>query len=168
MRRRVLTTLGLGLTALLTSLALPPSGAVALDDDWRSFLPANALVPFQLQDIRAATYTYHEPEAATAAGYAPVTECVPNMGHHYGKSIADGQDDLVAGEPNLLVYAPLTGGGQELVAVEYASRTPATLFGRAFDPPRDGVPYYTLHVWVWKVNPEGLFHATNPRVRCEN
>ncbi|WP_059010381.1 hypothetical protein [Streptomyces specialis] len=162
MRRRVLTVLGLA-----ALMSLPPTGAVALDDEWASVLSPGALLPFQVQEIRAATYTFHEQEAATAAGYAPVGACVPGSGHHYVRSVAEGQDDLVVGEPNLLVYAPLAGGGQELVAVGYASKTPATLFGQAFEPPGDGRPYHTLHVWAWKVNPDGLLNRTSPRVACD-
>ncbi|WP_326598199.1 hypothetical protein [Streptomyces sp. NBC_01803] len=163
MRRRALTVLG-----LIALLAVPPTGALALDgDDWKSFLPPNALLPFQVREIRAATYPHHDPGQAETAGYAPASACVPGRGVPYVKSIAEGQDDLAVAEPNVLVYAPLTGGGEELVAVGYASKTPASLFGREFDPPSDAVPYHTLRAWVWKVNPAGLLNATNPRVSCD-
>jgi hypothetical protein len=45
------------------------------------------------------------------------------------------------------------------------------LFGRPFDGPmpghEPGMPvHYDLHLWVGEANPDGVFSAWNPRVRC--
>ncbi|MDT0341993.1 hypothetical protein [Streptomyces litchfieldiae] len=143
-------------------LALTPAGALA-DDGWEE----RKALKRELITVKAATANYHDLERAEADGYALATECVPGTGYHYLHEVAAGQEDLAVAEPNLLVYAPLPGGFRQLVAVEYASETPATLFGREFDPPNENVPYYTLHVWLWKWNPDGLFYPTNSRVSCE-
>lgn len=48
-----------------------------------------------------------------------------------------------------------------------------TFAGVAFDPPTDRSavmppgPFYTLHVWLWKENPDGMFAPFNPRVTCD-
>ncbi|WP_461010060.1 hypothetical protein [Streptomyces capparidis] len=128
----------------------------------------NTKTSFQekLNELARATAKYQRLDRALADGYRQVSGCVPGMGYHYGKAPAQGQKDLVVLRPNALVYAPQGQGGRQFVAVEYVSRTPATLFGRAFDPPAPGVPYYTLHVWLWKYNPHGVLNPTNPRVVC--
>ena len=50
---------------------------------------------------------------------------------------------------------------------------PPILMGQLFDymdaPNRFGLPaFYSLHVWAWKFNPEGVFSMWNPRVSCAN
>ena len=46
------------------------------------------------------------------------------------------------------------------------------LFGEMFmstpEPNRFEIPaFYSLHVWLWKANPSGLFAPFNPRVSCD-
>lgn len=139
----------------------------------------------ELAQVRRATAQYHDVAAAEAAGYVVVTheetnepQCVPNMGYHYlltgdlGPAIpGPGQGAPDALEPNILVYAPRPNGSLQLVAVEYASfDVEAELFGRTFDPPAPpntpGPPFATLHAWVWKANPAGMFTGGNPNVSC--
>jgi hypothetical protein len=167
MRIRVRTALR---TALLTAgaaglLALPPAGALA--DEPEPGSGQRTELRDQLAAIKAHTADYHDLAAAEADGYAPASDCVPGMGYHYLAEVAAGQDELEITEPNVLVYAPRPDGGLRLVAVEYASATPATLFGEEFAPPSEDVPFHTLHVWVWERNPDGLFDPTNPRVSCD-
>ncbi|MEX2549894.1 MAG: hypothetical protein WD638_06695, partial [Nitriliruptoraceae bacterium] len=62
-------------------------------------------------------------------------------------------------------------GQLRLVAVEYASWQPASLFGQTFAPPagigEPGPPFYTLHAWIWQGNPDGVFAPFNPNVTCD-
>jgi hypothetical protein len=121
----------------------------------------------QLADVRRVTAKYHDLERAHADGYQPGSPCVPHMGYHYVRSIAADQDELDPTAPNILIYAPRPDGRLRLVAVEYASRAPATLFGRTFDPPGPaGPPFHTLHAWVWQANPDGTFAAHNRNISC--
>ncbi|WP_203336148.1 hypothetical protein [Nocardioides limicola] len=120
----------------------------------------------ELAQVRAATAKYHDVNRAIAAGYELGSPCVPNMGYHYVRGVAADQSELVATDPEILVYAPLPNGKLRLVAVEYASWAPASLFGVQFDPPHGGPPFHTLHAWVWQANPNGVFAAQNPNVRC--
>lgn len=164
MRPRMLAALGLA-----TALALHPVGARATD------VPADpgpggdsgSVSPFRA--VRDATARYQDVATAEADGYVQASACVPLMGSHYVRSVAASQEELEITQPNILVYESQPDGSLRLVAVEYASATPAVLFGRDFDaPPEDAQPYahYTLHLWIWEENPAGLFSAGNPRLTC--
>ena len=103
-----------------------------------------------LAEVRRATAPYPDIDRATADGYAATGGCVPGMGYHYVKSVAGSPPfptevaptELDPTAPGILVYAPRADGRLHLVAVEYASWQPASLFGRQFDPP-GGPPFYT-------------------------
>lgn len=154
MRALILTALT-ATTALLLSL-----GAIAS--------ASTAGTSRELSEVRRTTARYHDQEQARAAGYQPGSPCVPHMGFHYVRSIAASGDELDLTAPNILVYAPQPNGQLKLVAVEYASRSPASLFDRPFEPPtQGGPPFYTLHAWIWQANPDGMFTAHNPRISCE-
>jgi hypothetical protein len=96
--------------------------------------------------------------------------------HMLNSSLLDGT--VQAEQPELRVYEPGAKGKLKLVALEYlvfqsdwAGSQPPTLFGREFDftgePNRYGLPpFYTLHAWIWKPNPSGLFNPWDPRVVC--
>jgi hypothetical protein len=140
--------------------------------------------------VRAATAGYHDLAAAEADGYGLFTDaagiaCIDKpgeggMGVHYvkGSIVTDGAVD--ARTPEALVYEPQPNGRLRLVAVEYVvfqdawdakHDDPPELFGEDFEPMdatnRYGLdPFYELHVWLWKFNPEGLFEDWNPRVFC--
>ncbi len=75
-------------------------------------------------------------------------------------------------EPEVLLYAPDKHGNMKLVAVEYIVidvGQPRPSFG---DYPMDiggtpvPVPHWSLHVWVHKDNPNGVFAPFNPTVAC--
>jgi hypothetical protein len=79
-----------------------------------------------------------------------------------------------------MVYAPARDGRLRLAAVEYvvfqdkweASHDGVpSLYGRDFELVEAGnryglPPFYELHVWLWKPNPNGMFDDWNPRVTC--
>lgn len=158
MCRRMLAALGLA-----TALALHPVGALATD------VSADSGSGSPFLAVKNATAPYQDVATAEADGYVQASECVPLMGSHYVRSVAASQEELDTSQPNILVYESQPDGSLTLVAVEYASATPASLFGHDFDaPPEDGDPYshYTLHLWIWEENPAGLFSAGNPRLTC--
>lgn len=131
----------------------------------------------QLAELRAATAPYHRFEHAVESGYnVDLTGCRENplvggMGHHYGNlELVDG--DLRVTEPEVLLYEPQRNGRMRLVGVEYIatgdeSGPPPTLMGETFVWNTEfGV--WTLHAWVWKHNPSGVFTDWNPTVSCEH
>jgi hypothetical protein len=125
----------------------------------------HASLPLQeLAQAKAAAARYHDIRKAIADGYHDTGIVLPNMGRHFIK------DELVdtkfeADNPELLVY---TSDSTRLLAIEYAqplSDTPPEGFQGDADHwvPFGGV-FWTLHAWVWKDNPDGLFNPTNSRV----
>ena len=84
--------------------------------------------------------------------------------------------------PEAMVYQPIPGHPLRLVAVEYVVFKAAwakthtgrpRLFGQTFmlSPAgnRFGLPaFYSLHAWIWKNNPAGMFEMWNPNVTCPN
>jgi len=149
--------------------------------------PAQA-APDDLAAARAATARYHNAHPgysllSDAAGIA----CIDNpgeggMGIHYVNGALVGDGKVSAATPELVVYEPLAGGRQRLVAAEYVVFQAAwdaqhdeapELFGREFElvqaGNRYGLPaFYELHAWLWQHNPAGMFEDWNPRVTCEH
>lgn len=164
-------------------LASPTGIAIAQQSNEQS---NERVRPSQLvREVRAATKDFRDVNAAVAAGYVSTGHCVtgPNqgaMGVHYinASYLEDGQID--ASRPEILVYAP-TDGQLRLAAVEYfviaeqwdaANEAPPTVGGQLFNyagaPNRlRSPPYYELHVWAWKHNPNGTFVDWNPEVSCD-
>ena len=120
----------------------------------------------QLKLVEDVTKKYRDVEKALKDGYEATDELVPNMGYHYLKPalIDDKVDPL---EPEVIIYEPKSNGDLRLVAVEYISTTPNKLFGVDFDPPV-GIPFYSLHAWIYRNNPDGVFTPFNPKVANVN
>ena len=124
----------------------------------------------ELEKAKRATARYQDVKNAIADGYKDIDVVLPNMGRHYLKeSLLDGAFD--AEHPELLVYREEPGSLSTLVALEYAvplkvsETAPAGFKGDAdtwFADQR--FQLWTLHAWVWKENPEGVFHSTNKQV----
>jgi hypothetical protein len=138
-----------------------------------------------VEEVRRATKPYQDVAAATAAGYALFLGCVTGpqggaMGIHYVNGGLVGDGKLDAQRPEALMYEP-KDGKLELVGVEYIviaadwdanNKTPPTLMGQLFhyntSPNRYGISaFYSLHVWAWRSNPQGIFVDYNPKVSCE-
>ena len=123
---------------------------------------------WELRQARLATARYRNIENAKKDGYSNINVDVPNMGHHFmNMNLIDGRFDIR--KPQILVYNGLDTGHPELVAVEYAvpltDPMPEGFTGSADVWNGDsGFPYWLLHAWVWKFNPDGIFNWTNPRV----
>lgn len=131
---------------------------------------------WELQQVRAATARYRDIKNALKDGYSNINVNVPNMGHHFMKAdLVDGTFDVRY--PEILVYSGLDEGDPQLVAVEYATNytddmgnitpRPEGFTGSAdVWKSRDetGFPFWLVHAWVWKYNPDGVFSWTNPTV----
>jgi len=143
--------------------------------------------PAQLvQDVRKATRQFLDVNHATLAGYGPAFGCVTGpdhgaMGIHYvnGELVGDGKIDKE--HPEALIYEPV-GNARRLVGVEYIvdaatwlannNNVPPSLDGQDFQfvdsPNRFGLnPFFELHVWAWRENPQGAFVDWNNAVTCE-
>jgi len=126
---------------------------------------------WELQQVRAATARYRNIENATNDGYSNIDVNVENMGHHFmNTNLVDGTFDIR--KPEILVYNGLDSGSPELVAVEYAIPITEPL-PEGFTGSADvwngnsGFPFWLVHAWVWKYNPDGVFNWTNPDVELD-
>ena len=146
----------------------------------------------QLARVKSKTSEFRSLHEAKEDGYgqppapAPLHECISSfdnsgaMGFHFiNGALLNGKVD--AGHPPVLVYAPDKDGKLRLAALEYVifkdawdaahpGKTPM-LFGQMFMttgfPNRFGIPaFYSLHVWLFKTNPAGMFAPFNPNVSC--
>ena len=129
---------------------------------------------------------------ADSAGITCIAE--PHMGAmgvHYVKGDLVKNPAIDATSPEALVYAPDRHGRLHLAALEYVviksdwessqpqpgvgswvTPAPPMLFGQHFmltdAPNRYGLPpFYSLHAWIWKDNPAGIFEMWNPSVHCD-
>lgn len=135
-------------------------------------VPANA-EPLPLRDLagaRRATAPYQDFQRALRDGYVDIGVVLPNMGRHLLKeALLDATFD--AERPEILVYMEDLGGRMKLVAVEYAvplnlSATPPAGFPGGADAwfADDRFQLWTLHAWIFRENPDGMFNPTNRRV----
>jgi len=128
-----------------------------------------------LAAARAATAAYHDLESAKSDDFVPVFDCFalpegPAMGFHYVNPERASDGVLDASQPELLIYLPNSFGKMDLVAVEYLlpgdpGDTPPVLYGRQLEY-TPLVASWTLHAWIWRNNPDGMFADFNPSLRC--
>ncbi len=128
--------------------------------------------------VHAATSRFHSTTQAIQAGHLEDTHCVAvpglgGMGHHWANpNLIDPVFDPL--KPEVVLYAPDANGKMKLVAVEYVviniGQPAPTFGGQPFDvggaPPLGATPHWTLHVWLHKANPNGMFTPFNPDVSC--
>ncbi|GGN89986.1 hypothetical protein [Haloarcula pellucida] len=131
----------------------------------------------KLAAVRRATRKYQDVAKAEADGYVTDGHCVAHpqgkgaMGVHYVNFLdANGNpthldNSLDPMNPEVLVYEP-NNGNMNLVAVEWISTEPFTMFGH--ESHEGPGPWYSLHAWLWKANPNGTFANFNPNVDCSN
>lgn len=125
----------------------------------------------QLFEARTASAKYQDINQAFKDGYEDINVVLPNMGYHFMKSrFVDSVFD--AKKPELLVYNKRADGSFELGAVEYAvpisitPNAPPQGFAGSADVWDYNTAFglWTLHAWVWKFNPDGVFSPMNSRV----
>jgi hypothetical protein len=132
-----------------------------------------------LMRVAAATARYHDVDRAIADGYRSTGTCFSSalggMGIHYVKPDIEGDAISDLTEPELLLYDPSPHGRPRLVGVEYLQpdlgQARPAMMGQPFDGPMTGhfpgqPTHYDLHIWIWRLNPRGLFSPWNPRVSC--
>ena len=127
----------------------------------------------ELLQVRAATKKYRDINNARDDQYEETTVIIQNMGFHFFKAeFASPTFDLT--KPAFLVYNKTNTGKFELVAVEYGVpidpnnpfKAPEGFTGHAdvWDRNTLNSGLWTLHAWVWKFNPDGVFNMMNPNV----
>jgi hypothetical protein len=150
------------------------NAAINVDDELRTFY--SGLDPqtlWELQQVRAATARYRDANNAFKDNYVDINLKLPNMGYHMLKSaLVSPVFDLR--KPPILVYNKREDGSFELLAVEYAvpidqqhpDIAPEGFTGNAdeWDFNTLNTGWWTLHAWVWKNNPDGVFKPMNPDV----
>jgi hypothetical protein len=133
--------------------------------------------------VRNATAQYVDNvNAATNAGYSPALGCVSGpdhgaMGIHYvNSSLVNGPIDPT--HPQALIYEPQPNGQLKLVGVEFiilagalppnsAPQVDGHLMVFVDGPNRYGLPpFFEMHVWAWRDNPQGPFVDWNNHVSC--
>jgi len=128
-----------------------------------------------LKQVRQATARFNSTNQATRAGYVG-SPCVSHpqmggMGEHWvnGSLVDDVFDPL---KPEALLYEPDKNGNLKLVGVEYIVLNIGQARPHFGDHPFDigGTPnpnpHWSLHVWLYKENPNGIFAPWNPNVAC--
>ena len=146
-----------------------------------------------LEATRAALEKYQDPIVALRDGYLSTVGCIdfPKGGSEHGsmqyKPGAMGVHFLNAQligptldslKPQVLLYE-WVGDKLHLTGAEWfvptaVSKDPPSIFGQTLAGPMEGhapilpaeLHHWDLHVWLWKTNPNGLFHPTNAAVHC--
>ena len=126
----------------------------------------------QIDRLEQKMRRFHNHQVAVAQGWGnDASGYVPRMGHHFVNfDLVDGTFELL--KPEALLYLPTDDGGWEFVAVEYLLSEPGPegpapegFIGDAdvwFYNPSVGA--WTLHAWIVKENPAGVFAAFNADV----
>ena len=136
--------------------------------------------------VRESTERFKDVEVAKAEKYELAFGCVSGpdygaMGMHFVNFplVLDGQLDPT--RPEIVIYEPLPNGRLRLIGADYlvladawnaTHSGPPELGGQLLHffeaPNRFGLPpFYTLHVWAWKDNPNGTFVNWHPNVSCD-
>ncbi len=144
--------------------------------------PVFELTP-ELIKVRDALAKYKDPFVAVRDGYFSTVGCVQfpdgDMGIHFLNPAFIGPEPDPM-KPAILLYEPVADGKLELVGVEWfiplatGVKGRPVIFGQEFEGPMAGheplmpdeLHHYDLHAWLYKENPLGVFHHSNPNVNC--
>ena len=146
----------------------------------------------ELSSLRQATAKYHDLQSAIEAGY--ITELPQTAAFGGGTCIANGAEGAMGihmldtrrperrasrrnARSGRAGSAPVREAEQrdlKLTGVEYivAGGAQPELYGQDFADTNlarfgnPGANVWTLHAWVWKPNPDGMFDPWNTRVTC--
>jgi hypothetical protein len=189
MRTRLIGMFAAATAALVLPVAAQAAGATAMT--WPHPVAAAHHRP-PVAIARQATRKFHSLATAEKAGYARFKDingiaCIAMppmgaMGVHYVNGNLVGTPAVLLRHPEALVYAPVRGH-LRLAALEYIvlkstwdkahgmNAPRPRLYGHRFNitpaPNRYGLPtFYSLHAWIWKHNPAGMFVMWNPAVHC--
>lgn len=172
---------------LTASLSILLTGsATAAEDSHENHARHGGNAPAKLvEKVREATRQFADVNAAIRAGYKPLFGCISGpdhgaMGVHYINTDLVGDGKIDVSMPEAIIYEP-TPEGMKMVGVEFIvdsatwlskNGAPPMLEGQGFQlvgsPNRYGLqPFFELHVWAWRNNPNGAFVDWNNRVTCE-
>jgi hypothetical protein len=170
----------------------PPGGGPPTGDDPKK---CSARCRGQVRAVRRAVRRYRSFRAATRRGFRPFGGCAElsgagAVGQHFRRPGTDRDQRLELRRPEMLHYLP-TRRGREFVAVEWlvpvlvdgkpyfgqaeppkARRSrPPRLLGRTLDGPipptlRNQPWHYSVHLWLFRRNPQGLFSPFNLDLHC--
>jgi hypothetical protein len=180
MKTRRNTALAVSLLGILTTTALAQHPAARESRPDRT----GALV----KTVREATEKFKDVSVAESEGYKLMFGCVTGpdsgaMGLHYVNMSLVGAGVLDPTRPQIVIYEPAGDGKVKLTGADFLvlaeqwdkahPGTPPDLMGQLFHyfeaPNRFGLPpFYTLHVWAWKENPNGAFVNWHPNVSCKS
>jgi hypothetical protein len=140
-----------------------------------------------LQAVRESTARFKDVSVAEAEGYSLLFGCVTGpdygaMGLHYVNLSLVASGAVDATKPQIVIYEPKPDGHLELTGADFlvladqwdkahpgqgAPQLMGQLYHYFESPNRFGLPpFYTLHVWAWKPNPNGAFVNWHPNVSC--
>lgn len=140
-----------------------------------------------IKTVRDATARFQDVSLAKAEGYSLLFGCVSGpdegaMGMHFVNAEILNSGIIDPRHPQILLYEPQPNGRLKLTGADFLvfasswdaahPNDPPQIMGQLFQffdaPNRFGLPpFYTLHVWAWKSNPNGSFVNWNPKVTCE-
>ena len=137
--------------------------------------------------VRESTERFKNVKVAENEGYALMFGCVTGpdsgaMGLHYVNGQILSTNELDPTKPQIVIYEPQQDGTLRLIGADFVvfadawdkkNQGPPQLMGQLFHyfeaPNRFGLPpFYTLHVWAWKDNPNGAFVNWHPNVSCQH
>jgi hypothetical protein len=191
---RCATQLKYSLVGVLVLTSFSPSPALAQDHDAHMMTSeqqpqtaeqkkqGNALVTI----VRDATERFKDVSVAENEGYGLLFGCVSggdygSMGLHFVNFPLVGDGKIDATTPEIVLYEPTSNGRLRITGADFlvfaadwdkthtnAPELNGQLFHFFEAPNRFGLPpFYTLHVWAWKDNPNGTFTNWNPSVSCD-
>ena len=177
------------IAALLLSSSVGAAGAQTHDDHMMTSGSQQKPNPQQsalVKAVRDATERFRDVSQAEKESYGLQFGCVSGgdygaMGLHHVNFPLVGDGEIDAAHPEIILYEPLpngrvriTGADFLVLAADWDAKhpSPPELMGQLFhffeSPNRFGLPpFYTLHVWAWKDNPNGTFTNWNPAVSCD-
>jgi hypothetical protein len=142
-----------------------------------------------IKKVREATERFKDVAEAEREGYVLSFGCVSGpdqgaMGLHFINMDLVGKGIIDPAKPQIILYEPTADGRLKLTGADFLvdakqwdnDKThkpgPPELEGQLFhyfeSPNRFGLnPFYTLHVWAWKDNPNGAFVNWHPNVACK-
>jgi hypothetical protein len=138
--------------------------------------------------VRQATERFRDVSVAENEGYALQFGCVSGpdlgaMGLHYVNFplVLDGELDPE--RPEIVLYEAQPNGRLKMTGADFLvlkdawdakhPEGPPQIMGQLLHlfeaPNRFGLPpFYTLHVWAWKDNSNGMFVNWHPKVSCDS
>lgn len=194
--KKLATQFGYSIICALGLMNTWPPGAVAQEDHSHHDSQQQELTSEQksqqsalIKKVREATERFKDVAEAEREGYALSFGCVSGpdqgaMGLHFINMDLVGKGVIDPYKPQIILYEPTADGRLKLTGADFLvdakqwdnDKThkpgPPELGGQLFhyfeSPNRFGLnPFYTLHVWAWKDNPNGAFVNWHPNVACK-